>query len=60
MAVNNTLAVGIQEFIKELLDQNRSFSVQSTDRKKINFEFSVEYNAVRILVITKYCTQIKE
>jgi hypothetical protein len=53
---NNSLAIGIQEFIRELMDQKRSFTVQSIEKKKTNFEFSVEYNAVRILVIVKYCS----
>lgn len=55
MEETNNLAVGIREFIKELMEQNRSFSVKSAERKRTNFEFSVEFNAVRILLIIKYC-----
>lgn len=55
MEGKNSIAVGIQEFIKELIDQNGSFTVQSTEKRRINFEFSVEYNAVRILLIINYC-----
>ncbi len=55
MKETNNLTVGIREFIKELMEQNRSFSVKSAERKRTNFEFSVEFNAVRILLIIKYC-----
>lgn len=49
------MALGIQEFIKELIEQDRSFSVQSLEKRRTNFEFCVEYNALRILLIINYC-----
>jgi len=53
--INRSLSTSIAQFIKALIENNGSFSVESTERKRIHYEFSVEYNSVRILLMVKYC-----
>jgi hypothetical protein len=54
MENNSSLILGIQDLIKELIQQNGMLTVDSTDQKKTLFEYSVEYNSLRILVMLKY------
>ncbi len=55
MKRNKPIADGIRDFIKELMEQKKALVVDSTEQKRINFEYSVEYNAMRILLIVEYC-----
>ena len=52
---NTSIAASIQQFIQDLIENEGMFTVDSTEQRRIHFEFSVEYNAVRILLLTKYC-----
>jgi hypothetical protein len=53
--LSNSIADGIEEFINELIADNHSLTTKSRGRRRIRFEQSIEYNAIRILIITKYC-----
>ncbi len=54
MGKSKSVVADIQELIKELILQESSFTVDDTAQKRIYFEYSVEYNALRILMLLKY------